>query len=100
MPDEVWREHHARHDRAERQAIQRDQHHLRAFVCLIKGMMIAAHTMGSHKGYMYIRGEYRYSKFDTETVAGFLDVDPTAQTLRMVLSYKFGRRDEAPVPLK
>ena len=27
---------------------------------LIEGMMIAAHTMSSHKGYIYIRGEYRY----------------------------------------
>lgn len=27
---------------------------------LLEGMMIAAHTMGSNKGYIYIRGEYRY----------------------------------------
>ena len=27
---------------------------------LLEGMLIAAHTMGSHKGYIYIRGEYRY----------------------------------------
>ena len=27
---------------------------------LLEGMMIAAHTMGSHHGYIYIRGEYRY----------------------------------------
>ena len=27
---------------------------------LIEGIMIAGHTMGSHKGYIYIRGEYRY----------------------------------------
>src|SRR6266853_1299893 len=27
---------------------------------MLEGMMIAAHTMNSHHGYIYIRGEYRY----------------------------------------
>jgi outer membrane immunogenic protein len=48
-----------------------------------------------------LRGEYRFSQFDSETVAGAVDVDPTMHTFRAVLSYKFGdRREEVRAPLK
>jgi outer membrane immunogenic protein len=46
-----------------------------------------------------VRGEYRFSQFESETV-GAVDVDPTMHTFRAVLSYKFGDRREEIRPLK
>jgi outer membrane immunogenic protein len=48
-----------------------------------------------------VRGEYRFSQFDSETIAGFVDVEPSMHTARVSLTYKFGdRREEARAPLK
>jgi outer membrane immunogenic protein len=46
-----------------------------------------------------MRGEYRFSQFDSETIAGFVDVEPSMHTARLSLTYKFGRREEGR-PLK
>ncbi len=47
-----------------------------------------------------LKGEYRFSQFDSETIAG-VDVEPTMHSFRAVLSYKFGdRREEVRAPLK
>ena len=47
-----------------------------------------------------LRGEYRFSQFDSEDVGG-VDVEPSMHTVRAVLSYKFGdRREEVRAPLK
>jgi outer membrane immunogenic protein len=52
-----------------------------------------------------VRAEYRYSQFDRESVfnvPAVIDVglEPSMHTTRLSLTYKFGRREEAPVPLK
>jgi outer membrane immunogenic protein len=46
-----------------------------------------------------LKGEYRYSQYGSETVSG-VDVEPSTHSARAVLSYKFGRRDDAAAPLK
>jgi outer membrane immunogenic protein len=46
-----------------------------------------------------LRGEYRFSEFDSEEIGG-VDVDPSMHSVRAVLSYKFGRREESSYPLK
>ena len=56
---------------------------------------------------LYLKGEYRYSDFgdekETETGCGFACEDKNeneVHSLRVGLAYKFGRREEAPAPLK
>jgi outer membrane immunogenic protein len=53
-----------------------------------------------------LRAEYRFTQYDSESVfntgPGGIDVtlEPSMHTARVALTYKFGRRDEEPVPLK
>jgi outer membrane immunogenic protein len=71
------------------------------------GYFVGAGVEGRLGGGWSLRGEYRFSQFDSETVAsipGLLNIDfePSMHTARLALTYKFGRRDEAyaPVPYK
>lgn len=57
-----------------------------------------------HAGWA-LRAEYRYTQLDSESifsVPGVIDVslEPSMHTARLALTYKFGRREEARVPLK
>lgn len=59
---------------------------------------------------LYLRGEYRYSRYedikDQVAAGGYcggtcdLEIENEKHSLRIGLAYKFGRRDEAPAPLK
>jgi outer membrane immunogenic protein len=67
------------------------------------GYFVGAGVESRLVGGWSLRGEYRFSQFDSETVAsipGLLNVDfePSMHTARLALTYKFGRRDEAVVP--
>ena len=65
------------------------------------GYFLGAGAESQLGGGWSMRGEYRFSQFDSETVGGFVDVEPSMHTVRAVLSYKFGdRREEVRAPLK
>ena len=75
---------------------------------LVRSRYLQRHFVGAGvesrlAGGWSLRGEYRFSQFDSETVAsipGLLNVDfePSMHTARLALTYKFGRRDEAVAP--
>lgn len=69
-----------------------------------KGYFLGAGVETQLPGNWSLRGEYRFTQFDAETVASFgpinVDLEPSMHTGRLVLTYKFGRRDEAYVPVK
>lgn len=57
-----------------------------------------------HMGWS-LRAEYRFTQFDRESifsVPAVIDIglEPSMHTARLALTYKFGRREEAPAPLK
>jgi outer membrane immunogenic protein len=64
------------------------------------GYFLGAGAESQLGGGWSLRGEYRFSQFDSETVAGLVDVEPSMHTVRAVLSYKFGDRREEIRPLK
>jgi outer membrane immunogenic protein len=52
-----------------------------------------------------LRAEYRFTQFSSETVFSApglvtVDLEPLMHTARVALTYKFGRREEAPRPIK
>jgi outer membrane immunogenic protein len=69
------------------------------------GYFIGAGVESQLGGGFSLRAEYRYTQFDSESVfsiPGVVDIslEPSMHTARVALSYKFGRRGEAPMPLK
>lgn len=69
------------------------------------GYFVGAGVESQLHGGWSLRAEYRYTQLDSESifsVPGLIDVslEPSMHTARLALTYKFGRRAEAPVPLK
>jgi outer membrane immunogenic protein len=64
-----------------------------------KGYFLGTGVESQLGGNWSLRGEYRFSQFQSEDIGG-VDVEPTMHTARLVLTYKFGRRDEVHAPLK
>jgi outer membrane immunogenic protein len=46
-----------------------------------------------------LRTEYRFTQFNSETIAGLVDDEPSMHTVRALLTYKWGR-EEAYAPMK
>jgi len=63
------------------------------------GYFVGGGVESQLRGGWSLRGEYRFSEFDSEDVGG-VDVDPSTHSVRAVLSYKFGRHEERRAPLK
>lgn len=65
-----------------------------------QGYFVGAGVESQLGGGWALRGEYRFSQYESENIAGFVDVEPSMHTVRVSLTYKFGRRDEVHGPLK
>jgi outer membrane immunogenic protein len=70
-----------------------------------KGYFVGGGVESQFVGDWSLRAEYRFSQFDRESVfniPGVVDIglEPSMHTARLALTYKFGRREEAPVPMK
>jgi len=62
------------------------------------GYFVGAGVESQLAGNWSLRGEYRFSQFDSEDIG--IDVEPSMHTARLSLTYKFGRRDDVHRPLK
>ena len=61
-----------------------------------KGYFVGAGVESQLVGGWNLRGEYRFSQFDSETVLfNGLTVEPSSHTARLALTYKFGREEAA-----
>jgi outer membrane immunogenic protein len=70
-----------------------------------KGYFVGAGVESQFGRGWALRAEYRFSQFNRETVTavpGLTDMglEPSMHTARLTLTYKFGRREEAPMPMK
>jgi outer membrane immunogenic protein len=70
-----------------------------------KGYFLGAGVESHMVGNWSLRAEYRFTRFDRETVFSVpgltdLGLEPSMHTARLALTYKFSRREEVPAPLK